>query len=231
MPGSRLNSLFHSVPVRGDYKLSKKNEILVDLFLNTLFHTVLPPPSNPIHSSNQVCSSFLPSLSPPHPNPHLFQPLGPPVLLELRGQVRGHLAGPRCRAPATKASAVGDLSPGSKLSPSPRHPPPPPPPSARPESSLVKKTPAGMLQWGQARRRGRQSLDAVTRRVTLGTHQPQKGGKEKEVTHLGGQRRSEEATRKPLRSSDGEQAEAFFLLLIASDFSFLATTGLFRLCK
>lgn len=43
---------------------------------------------------------------------------------------------------------------------------------------------------------GRQSLDAVTRRVTVGTHQPQKGGKEKEVTHLGGQRRSEEATRK-----------------------------------
>lgn len=57
---------------------------------------------------------------------------------------------------------------------------------------------------------GWQSLDAVTRRVTLGAHQPQKGGKEKEVTHLGGQRRSEEATQKPSRSSDGEQAEAFF---------------------
>lgn len=57
---------------------------------------------------------------------------------------------------------------------------------------------------------GQQSLDAVTRRVTVGTHQPQKGGKEKEVTHLGRQRRSEEATRKPLRSSDGERAEAFF---------------------
>lgn len=57
-------------------------------------------------------------------------------------------------------------------------------------------------------------MDAVSRRVTLGTHQPQKGGEEKEVTHLGEQRRSEEATRKPLRPSDGERAEAFFFLVI-----------------
>lgn len=41
----QLNSLFHSVPVKGDYKLSKKNEILVDLFLNTLFHATTPPQS------------------------------------------------------------------------------------------------------------------------------------------------------------------------------------------
>lgn len=45
-PEFRLNSPFHSVPVKGDYKLSKKNEILVDLFLNTLFHTV--PPQSPL---------------------------------------------------------------------------------------------------------------------------------------------------------------------------------------
>lgn len=39
----------------GDYKLSKKNEILDDLFLNTLFHAV--PPQSPLPSFQ----SFLPT--------------------------------------------------------------------------------------------------------------------------------------------------------------------------
>lgn len=54
-PEFSLNSFFHSVPVMGDYKLSKKNEILVDLFLNTLFHAV--PPQSPLPSFR----SFLPT--------------------------------------------------------------------------------------------------------------------------------------------------------------------------
>lgn len=89
-PEFRLNSPFHSVPVKGDYKLSKKNEILVDLFLNTLFHTV--PPQSPLPPS----PSFLPTKF-----ARSFQflfwipaslPTGSP---RVRGQVRGHLAGPR----------------------------------------------------------------------------------------------------------------------------------------
>lgn len=61
-PEFLLNSLFHSVPVKGDYKLSKKNEILVDLFLSTLFHTVPPrsplPPFQPFLPT-KFASSFL----------------------------------------------------------------------------------------------------------------------------------------------------------------------------
>lgn len=61
-PEFLLNSLFHSVPVKGDYKLSKKNEILVDLFLSTLFHAVPPrsplPPFQPFLPT-KFASSFL----------------------------------------------------------------------------------------------------------------------------------------------------------------------------
>lgn len=44
-PECEVNSLYHSVPVRGDYKHHKKNEIVVDLFLNTSCHS--PPSQRP----------------------------------------------------------------------------------------------------------------------------------------------------------------------------------------
>lgn len=97
-PEFRLNSPFHSVPVKGDYKLSKKNEILVDLFLNTLFHTV--PPQSPL----PPLRSFLATKFSPFLSFFFFVSLGPLwplVLSELKGQVRGHLTGPRCRVRAT----------------------------------------------------------------------------------------------------------------------------------
>lgn len=116
----RLNSLFHSEPVRGDYKLSKKNEILVDLFLKTLFH---PPSLQPVLSSDPLCP-FLslfknsPSSLPGHRSP----PEG------RSGQRPPDSALPSVRNPATKASAVVDLLLGGRLSPSPPVPPPSPPP-------------------------------------------------------------------------------------------------------
>lgn len=135
-PGFLLNSPFHSVPVKGDYKLSKKNEILVDLFLNTLFQATPPsshtisPSSILILSSNQVCPSlslFYFSLS-----AHRFS--------RSRGQVRGHLAPPRCRAWATWRQRPPLLELCRSVPNFHLHP--------LPSSLSVKKTPAGMLQWG-----------------------------------------------------------------------------------
>lgn len=84
-PEFLLNSLFHSVPVKGDYKLSKKNEILVDLFLSTLFHTVPPtisPSSIPTLSPNQVSLFLSFFLNFAFLFSFLLQPLCPPVLPE-----------------------------------------------------------------------------------------------------------------------------------------------------
>lgn len=124
-PEFQLNSLFHSVPVKGDYKLSKKNEILVDLFLNTLFHAV--PPQSPLPP---FCS-FLPTKFGPFLSYcFLLQSLCPPALSQSRGQVRGHLAPPRCRARATwqqRPPLLEICCSGAKLSPSP-----PPSPLASP---------------------------------------------------------------------------------------------------
>lgn len=150
-PEFRLNRPFHSVPVKGDYKLSKKNEILVDLFLNTLFHTVHPP--HPQQSPLPPSPSFLPTKF-AWSFQFLFQipaslPTGSP---RVRGQVRGHLAGPalpNARNPATKGSAVGELSLGAKLSPSAPPPHPPTTTTLLPSRLSAKKTPAGMLQWAK----------------------------------------------------------------------------------
>lgn len=147
-PEFLLNSLFHSVPVKGDYKLSKKNEILVDLFLSTLFHTVPPrsplPPFQPFLPT-KFASSFLFfkfclflfffyfSLS-----AHRFS--------QSRGQVRGHLARPHRWAWATwqqRSPLLGICCPVPNFH---LHPPPLAP--------TVKKTPAGMLQWRAVSTRG-----------------------------------------------------------------------------
>lgn len=147
-PEFLLNSLFHSVPVKGDYKLSKKNEILVDLFLSTLFHTVPPrsplPPFQPFLPT-KFASSFLFfkfclflfffyfSLS-----AHRFS--------QSRGQVRGHLARPHRWAWATwqqRSPLLGICCPVPNFH---LHPPPLAP--------TVKKTPAGMLQWRAVSARG-----------------------------------------------------------------------------
>lgn len=164
-PEFQLNSLFHSVPVKGDYKLSKKNEIPVDLFLNTLFHAV--PPQSPLPPFR----SFLPTnfASSFH---FFYSSLSAHRFPQSRGHVRGHLAQPRCRAWATwqqRPLLLGDLSLGAKLSPSP--------PS--PLAPLWRKPLQGCFNgglWALSPLR-QQSLDAVTRRVTLGTHQREKGGK------------------------------------------------------
>lgn len=136
-PEFPLNSPFNSVPVRGDYKLSKKNEILVDLFLNTLFHAVPPqPPLPPIPSflPTKFVLSFGLSAS----------ACVPTSSLRVRGQVRGHLAGPHCQMQATWQQKPLLLEicrwvPNFHL----HHPHPH---LYRPS---VKKTPAGMLQWGR----------------------------------------------------------------------------------
>lgn len=114
-PEFRLNSPFHSVPVKGDYKLSKKNEILVDLFLNTLFHAV--PPQSPL----PPFPSFLPTKFARFFHFFSLQPLCPPVPSEWRSGQRppGSTTLPSVSNLATKASNVGDLSFGAKLPPSP----------------------------------------------------------------------------------------------------------------
>lgn len=81
-PEFQLNSRFHSVPVKGDYKLSKKNEILVDLFLNTLFHAV-PPSTTHNLPSLQSGPFFQQSL----PLPFIFIP-GPQPTGSLGVEVR-----------------------------------------------------------------------------------------------------------------------------------------------
>jgi len=155
----QLNSLFHSVLVKGDYELSKKNEILVDLFLSTLFHAVpLPttsPSSIPILSSNQLCpllSFFFYS----SPSAHRSS--------QSRGQVRGHLAPPRCWAWATWQQrpllfwSVARCQTFT-FTPSPL--------------ALLWRKPlqgcfnGGLWALGSLPQR---RLDAVIRRVTLGTH-------------------------------------------------------------
>lgn len=109
-----------TAPVRGDYRLSQKNEILLDLFLNTLFHPPTPPPPLPSFlptnfSTSFFCPSFL--RRPPPPLPTGSAPV--------RGQVRGHQAAPEREQPGNKGLGCC------------------PPPPARP----LKKTPTGMLQW------------------------------------------------------------------------------------
>lgn len=158
-PEFRLNSLFHSVPVKGDYKLSKKNEILVDLFLNTLFHAV--PPQSPL----PPFPSFLPTKFARSFHFSPFQPLCPPGPSEWRSGQRppGSATSPSVINLATKASAVGDLSLGAKLSPSP----PPLLPLCE-EKPLQGCFNGGLWALSPLRQ---QSLDAVMRRVTLGTHQ------------------------------------------------------------
>lgn len=133
-PEFRLNSLFHSVPVKGDYKLSKKNEILVDLFLNTLFHAV--PPQSPL----PPFPSFLPTK---FARSFHFSPISAPLPTgSLRVEVRSE---------ATWLGHVAERDqPGNKglccwrsvarcqtftFTPSP-------------PASVWRKTPAGMLQWG-----------------------------------------------------------------------------------
>lgn len=135
-PEFRLNSPFHSVPVKGDYELSKKNEILVDLFLNTLFHTVPPQsPLPPFRSflPNKFARSF-------HFIFFLFQPLCPPVLseLEVRSEATwlAHVA--KCDQPGNKGLCCCRCQTFTFT----------PPPFPFPYSLSVKKTPAGMLQWG-----------------------------------------------------------------------------------
>lgn len=164
-PGFWLKSLFHSLPVKGDYKLSKKNEILVDLFLNTLFHAAPPSPLF------LFWSFFHPSLLVPFfllyfyfgPSAYRFSP-------ESRSGQRppGSTTFQSMSNLETKASAVGDRLLGDKLSPSS-------PPLVLVSSFSMKRTPAGMLHWGVKRALRLQSLHAVTRRVTLGTHQQEKG--------------------------------------------------------
>lgn len=136
-PEFQLNSLFHSVPVKGDYKLSKKNEILVDLFLNTLFHAVppqspLPPIRSFLPTKNQVC----PFLS------FFYFSLWAHQFPQSRGQVRGHLT-PRCRVWATWQQRPPLLEICRSVPNFHLHP--------LPSSLSVKKTPAGMLHWGAVR--------------------------------------------------------------------------------
>ena len=96
-----------AAPVRPDYQLSKKNEILVDLFLNTLFHPpqTPPPPLLPSFLLTKFSTSFF----------WLFSlPTGSGV------QVRGHLAAPEGEQPGNKAPP----------------PCPPPPPQETPGGML-----------------------------------------------------------------------------------------------
>lgn len=164
-PEFQLNSLFHSVPVKGDYKLSKKNEILVDLFLNTLFHAV--PPQSPL----PPIRSFLPTkfarfLS-------FFIPASLPTgsfRVEVRSEATWlHVA--ECEQPGNKGLRCWRSVAGCQtftFTPSPL-------------ASVRRKPLQGCFNgglWALSPLR-QQSLDAVMRRVTLGTHQWEKGGKEK----------------------------------------------------
>lgn len=169
-PEFQLNSLFHSVPVKGDYKLSKKNEILVDLFLNTLFHAV--PPQSPL----PPFQSFLPTKF--SRSFHFFISASAHRFPQSRGQVRGRLARPHCRVWATWQQRPLLLEicrwvPNFHL-------------HLLPSSLSVKKAPAGMLQWGAvstqdsaAAKFGRCHEESHT-----GNSSARKRWEIKEVTHL-----------------------------------------------
>lgn len=117
----------------GDYKLSKKNEKLVDLFLNTLFHAPLHLPFSPssilILYSNQVCPFLW----------FLYFSLSDQQFSFSGGQVRGHLAhlcSPEwatCNKDLCCCRSVARLQTFTFTPSCP---------------ACVKKTPAGMLQWG-----------------------------------------------------------------------------------
>ena len=160
-PEFRLNSPFHSVPVKGDYKLSKKNEILVDLFLNTLFHAV--PPQSPLPPFRSFLSTkfarsfhfFFSSVSAPLPTGSLR--------VEVRSEATwlGHVAerdqpgnkGLCCWRSVARCQTF-------TFTPSP-------------PASVWRKPLQGCFNgglWALSPLR-QQSLDAVMRRVTLGTHQ------------------------------------------------------------
>lgn len=104
-PPSLLKSLFLCELVTGDYRPRKKNEILVDLFLSTLFHTRPLQPKLPVPFIFYFISASLPT---------------GPLRVEVRSEATWLFHVAEHEQPGNKGLLLlGDPSLGAKLSPSP----------------------------------------------------------------------------------------------------------------